>query len=161
MVDIVAKLSVPPQPQSILDIVKENSPYNNCSDDIKARCTLSLLNQSNHPLFNSKVLIVSKIKDYFSSSNLGEISFKEFQNPVVSVKQNFDNILTPKDHYCRRPTDVYYINEILILRTNLTLYLPEVLRSDGGVSYVVSGDVYHRVEEDEFHSELSHQVREN
>jgi phenylalanyl-tRNA synthetase alpha subunit len=38
--------------------------------------------------------------------------------PVVPVKNNFDDLLIPRDHVSRSPIDTYYVDDQHVLRTH-------------------------------------------
>lgn len=38
--------------------------------------------------------------------------------PVVSTKNNFDDLLIPADHVSRSPIDTYYVDDQHVLRTH-------------------------------------------
>ena len=90
---------------------------NNVPESVKSRVGMQLHRQPKHPLN----IIKSAIEEYFQSpTGHGPPPFKSFDDlsPVVTTKQNFDELLTPKDHVSRRPTDTFYITNDTLLRTH-------------------------------------------
>jgi phenylalanyl-tRNA synthetase alpha subunit len=152
-----------PSPIS-LDMIHQSDPQNNCTDTVKSQVLLDLLQKKDHQLFDlkSKLEIVLKTE----SSKLGITSLEEkiFPSPLVTVGQNFDSLLIPNDHYCRRASDVYYVNSTVLLRTHLTAYLSEIMSNTNAAapgkvtSYYITGPIFRRLEEDNVNSELSHQL---
>lgn len=49
-------------------------------------------------------------------------------NPIVSVEDNYDNLLIPKDNISRSSTYTQYIDENRILRTHTSAHIPKVLK---------------------------------
>jgi len=97
--------------------------------------------------------------------------FKDFDvmdfPKIVSVKDDFDLLNTPKDHPSRRETDTYYIDENYVLRTQMTVmwsyYLkdPEVsqrLEKGEGVGLLAPGIVFRKDEIDRSHYPAFHQI---
>src|SRR5207247_2325372 len=78
-------------------------------------------------------------------------------NPIVTVKQNFDDLGFPKDHSGRNKTDSYYINKQIMLRTHTSAHQLEVF-SKGNKKFLISGDVYRRDEIDSSHYPIFHQM---
>jgi len=102
---------------------------------------------------------------------LGMPRFKDFDiieiPEIVSVKNNFDLLNTPRDHPSRRKTDTYYLNEEYILRTHTTtmwsFYLkrPEILKKleKGEVlKCLCYGKVFRKDEIDRSHFPIFHQI---
>jgi phenylalanyl-tRNA synthetase alpha chain len=49
-------------------------------------------------------------------------------SPIVSVADNYDNLLIPKDNISRSSTYTHYVNQSEILRTHTTAQIPGILR---------------------------------
>lgn len=79
-------------------------------------------------------------------------------SPIVSLEQNFDSLLIPKDHPGRQPSDTYYINKDLVLRTHTSAHQSEALKSKACDGYLLSADVYRRDEIDPTHYPVFHQM---
>lgn len=80
-----------------------------------------------------------------------------FDDPVVSVEQNFDQLLIPKDHPSRSHGDTYYVDENKVLRTHTSAHQCTLLES-GKKKFIVTGDVYRRDEIDRCHYPVFHQM---
>ena len=101
-----------------------------------------------HPL----CIIKERIRDHFYGSFLnrrGNPLFSIYDNlsPIVTVQQNFDSVLVPKDHVSRKKGDNYYINRDYMLRAHTSAHQHELVRS-GLDAFLVAGDVYRRDEID-------------
>jgi phenylalanyl-tRNA synthetase alpha subunit len=149
-----------PAPLSItMDLIFDKNPSNNCNEEIQQRVQSNLLLNSQHQLSQMKIKLEGALKAEVQKLSITSLEEKIFPIPLVTLSQNFDNLLIPKDHYCRRPSDVYYATESVLLRTHLTAYLNEILTSDPALSaYYLAGPVFRRLEEDTVNSELCHQV---
>lgn len=94
-----------------------NHPRNNIPESVKSRVGLGLHRQPAHPL----AIIKTRIGEHFATPR-GEAgaSFKLFDDlsPIVTAKQNFDDLLTPADHVSRRATDTFYLTDDTLLRTH-------------------------------------------
>ena len=112
-----------------------------------------LHNVHNHPI----EIMKRHIYRYFES--LSDYSFAIFDNlaPVVSVEDNFDKLLIPKDHPARSKSDTYYMTENTVLRTHTSAHQNELL-SQGHTSFLVVGDVYRKDEIDRCHYPVFHQM---
>ena len=102
---------------------------------------------------------------------LGIDMFKDFDvmkfPEIVSVKNNFDLLNTPKDHPARKKTDTYYVNDEYVLRTHTTTMWPfylerkEILKkleTKGELGLLAYGKVYRKDEIDRNHFPVFHQV---
>lgn len=79
--------------------------------------------RENHPLCIIKKRITSYFYKSFTNSKGNPVfSLHDTLNPVVSVEQNFDNLLIPKDHISRAKSDCYYVNENYLLRAHTTAH---------------------------------------
>lgn len=103
----------------------------NINNFIQSRIGWYLYNRKNHPFETLKVKIFNYFEEFVKFDNLG---------PVVSIKNNFDDILIPKNHVSRRYTDTYYVNEDNVLRTHLAAHLPDLLSKNR--RFLVIGDCY-------------------
>jgi phenylalanyl-tRNA synthetase alpha chain len=97
--------------------------YSNCTPKILAHLDRNLHLQKNHPLS----LIRQRIVNYFYNAFLsprGNPMFSVHDNlePIVSVQQNFDNLLIAKDHPSRAKSDCYYLNREYLLRAHTTAH---------------------------------------
>jgi phenylalanyl-tRNA synthetase alpha chain len=129
---------------------------NNVPDSIKAKVGSRLHLRRGHPLAQIK----NTIQAYFEGGNcsLGA-KFRTFDelHPVVTLKQNFDDLLTPADHVSRQPTDTFYVDDGRLLRCHMTAHQTELLRA-GESAFLMIGDVYRRDAVDATHYPIFHQV---
>jgi phenylalanyl-tRNA synthetase alpha chain len=133
--------------------MNKKTNYSNIPKSIEAKIGRNLHNQLNHPL----EIIKKYIYKYFDS--LEGYNFTKFDNlePYVTVEDNFDKLLIPKDHPARSKSDTYYINEKLVLRTQTSAHQNDHL-TEGIDSFLVTGDVYRKDEIDRSHYPIFHQM---
>jgi len=86
---------------------------------------------------------------------------------IVTVEQEFDLLNAPKEHSSRKETDTYYLDNIHILRTQMTVFWsfylkePAVLKKlekDGELMALSRGIVYRKDEIDRHHFPAFHQI---
>lgn len=86
---------------------------------------------------------------------------------IVTVEDDFDMLNTPREHPSRRESDTYYLDQIHILRTQMTVMWPyyfrdkevlERLKRDGGVGSLSPGIVWRKDEIDRKHYPAFHQT---
>lgn len=106
------------------------------------------LNQ-NHPIGIIKNLIDSVFEKDFSRFDK--------MSDVVSVEDNFDKLLIPKEHPSRRKQDTFYLSENEVLRTHTSAHQNEIL-SNGIEKFLVCGDVFRRDSIDKYHYPVFHQM---
>ena len=111
-----------------------------------------------HPLSHVRQRIVNYFYGSYRNS-CGNPIFSVFDNlsPIVTVQQNFDSLLVPKDHPSRNKSDCYYVNNGTLLRAHTTAHQAELI-SMGLDNFLVIGDVYRRDEIDRTHYPVFHQV---
>lgn len=114
--------------------------------------------QKHHPLS----IVRKRIVDYFYNSyknHRGNPLFSIYSqvSPIVSVQQNFDNLLIPNDHPSRAKSDCFYINKNFLLRAHTTAHQVEMIKS-GLDNYIIVGEVYRRDEIDSTHYPVFHQL---
>jgi phenylalanyl-tRNA synthetase alpha chain len=87
-----------------------------------------------------------------------EKQYEIFDNlpKFVSVKNNFDDLLIPKNHCTRNKTDTYYLNENTVLRTHMTSHSPDLINNYD--AFITIGDVYRKDEIDKCHYPIFHQL---
>ena len=121
----------------------------NITPGIQAKIGKNLHNQKNHPL----EIIKRKIYDYFGDE------YKKFDdlNPKVTVENNFDLLLIPKEHPARKLTDSYYFDEGHVLRTHTSAHQIELLKA-GHTKFLVIGDTYRKDDLNSTHSPVFHQA---
>jgi len=132
--------------------------WTNVTPSIIAKLGRNLHVQQYHPLSHLRQRIVNYFYGQFRSKS-GTPSFSIYDNicPVVTVAQNFDSLLVPKDHPSRKKTDCYFINQDTLLRAHTTAHQAELI-SMGLNNFLVIGDVYRRDEIDSAHYPIFHQV---
>ncbi|XP_015609271.1 probable phenylalanine--tRNA ligase, mitochondrial [Cephus cinctus] len=111
-----------------------------------------------HPLSHVRQRIVN----YFYKSFVNRIGNPIFSvhdniSPIVTVTQNFDSLMIPKDHVSRNKSDCYYVNQDILLRAHTTAHQSELI-SMGLNNFLVIGDVYRRDEIDATHYPIFHQA---
>ncbi|KAB2062190.1 hypothetical protein ERO13_A10G126900v2 [Gossypium hirsutum] len=134
------------------DVVRDD-PTNNVPDTIFSKLGLQLHRRNNHPLG----ILKNGIYEYFDT-NFPNM-FHKFDDlcPVVSVKQNFDDVLVPADHVSRSYNDTYYVDSQTVLRCHTSAHQAELLRR-GHTHFLVTGDVYRRDSIDSTHYPVFHQM---
>ncbi|XP_071568349.1 probable phenylalanine--tRNA ligase, mitochondrial [Temnothorax nylanderi] len=132
--------------------------WTNVTPSIVAKLGRNLHVQQHHPLSHLRQRIVNFFYGQFRSKS-GTPSFSIYDNlrPVVTVAQNFDSLLVPKDHPSRKKADCYFVNRDTLLRAHTTAHQAELI-SMGLNNFLVVGDVYRRDEIDSTHYPIFHQV---
>jgi phenylalanyl-tRNA synthetase alpha chain len=133
-------------------------PLNNVPPSIRAIVRgPSLLGTAGHPLASLKDLIVGHFAAPSSPAGVPMRAFERELSPLVTVAQNFDELLTPQGHVSRRPSDTYYVDGGRLLRCHMTAHQTGLLRA-GHSAFLMVGDVYRRDTVDATHSPVFHQV---
>ena len=131
-------------------------PGNNVPPSIRAAARgRSLLATPGHPL----AALRRTIADYFAAPSGGAPlrAFEAELSPIVTVAQNFDELLTPADHVSRRRSDTFYVDDARLLRCHMTAHQTSLLRA-GHRAFLMIGDVYRRDTVDATHAPVFHQV---
>ncbi|XP_014610037.1 PREDICTED: probable phenylalanine--tRNA ligase, mitochondrial [Polistes canadensis] len=111
-----------------------------------------------HPLSHVRQRVVNYFyNSYRNRTGTPLFSVHDNLNPIVTVSQNFDSLLVPKDHLSRKKTDCYYINQDTLLRAHTTAHQAELI-SMGLNNFLIVGDVYRRDEIDSTHYPVFHQI---
>eukprot|EP00899_Mesostigma_viride_P018315 jgi/Mesvir1/26485/Mv16154-RA.1 len=134
------------------EIVRENDPDNNVTDNIFSKIGRNLHNQNDLPLG----ILKNAIYSYFDTTLPGFVKFDNL-HPVVSAKANFDEVLVPPDHVSRSYNDTYYVDAATVLRCHTSAHQTEKLR-EGHRRFLVTGDVYRRDSIDATHYPVFHQM---
>jgi phenylalanyl-tRNA synthetase alpha chain len=79
-------------------------------------------------------------------------------SPLVTIEQNFDELLIPADHISRKPTDTYYLDDKRVLRCHTSAHQNELMRIKGNSAFLAYGDVYRRDTVDVTHFPIFHQM---
>lgn len=97
--------------------------WTNVTPKITTYLNRGLYLQKDHPLSIVRQQIINYFYKVFVNSK-GNPVFSVFDNlnPVVTVQQNFDNLLIPKDHPSRARSDCYYVNREHLLRAHTTAH---------------------------------------
>ncbi|KAL6438316.1 hypothetical protein ACFW04_004464 [Cataglyphis niger] len=132
--------------------------WTNVTPSIIAKLERNLHVKQYHPLSLLRQRIVNYFYGQFRGKS-GTPSFSIYDNicPIVTVAQNFDSLLVPKDHPSRKKTDCYFINQDTLLRAHMTAHQAELI-SMGLNNFLVIGDVYRRDEIDSTHYPVFHQI---
>ncbi|KAK6937191.1 LOW QUALITY PROTEIN: Ferrodoxin-fold anticodon-binding domain, partial [Dillenia turbinata] len=87
------------------DVVRDD-PTNNVPDSIFSKLGMQLRRKDKHPIG----ILKNAIYSYFDNNYQNKFDKFDDLCPVVSVKQNFDDVLVPADHVSRSYNDTYYID---------------------------------------------------
>jgi phenylalanyl-tRNA synthetase alpha chain len=118
-----------------------------------------LHNQINHPI----QILKEHIYKYFGNDF---VKYDDL-NEVVSITDNFDKLLVPKDHPCRSKSDTYYIDNETVLRTQTTTHQTQLLEKMNSLdnkelnkkqAFLITGDVYRKDEVNRTHYPVFHQM---
>jgi phenylalanyl-tRNA synthetase alpha chain len=126
----------------------------NLSSSILDLIDRGLHKQPNHPLNITRRLI----EEVFQSP---EFIHYDFPDPVVSVKDNFDDLGFPQDHPGRSRTDTYYVDAKNVLRTHTSAhqnYAFKDIQQNGDYGFTICADVYRRDSIDRSHFPVFHQM---
>ncbi|CAK9215369.1 unnamed protein product [Sphagnum troendelagicum] len=135
------------------EVVREDDPTNNVPDTVFGKIGLQLHNRKSHPLG----ILKNAIYSYFDETFPGVFHKVDNLLPIVSVKANFDDVLTPPDHVSRSYNDTYYVTADTVLRCHTSAHQAELLRQ-GLTHFLVTGDVYRRDAIDATHYPVFHQM---
>lgn len=132
--------------------------WTNITENVISKVGRNLHVTPYHPLSHIRQRIVNYFYMQFHN-RIGSPIFSVYDNisPVVTVDQNFDSLLVPKDHPSRQKSDCYYINQDTLLRSHCTAHQKELI-SMGLNNFLVIGDVYRKDEIDNVHYPVFHQV---
>ncbi|KAF5905261.1 phenylalanine--tRNA ligase, mitochondrial [Clarias magur] len=149
---------ISPESVEVLGRTYPRDDMTNVTAKILSMVGRQLHNQTHHPLW----IIKERIKEHFYrsyTSRTGTPIFSVHDNlsPVVTVEQNFDSLLIPKDHASRKKGDNYYLNQAHMLRAHTSAHQRELVLS-GLDRFLVAGDVYRRDEIDASHYPVFHQM---
>lgn len=133
--------------------MENKTNFCNITKSIEEKLGKNIYKLKNHPI----EIVKNEIYKYFT--NLKNYKFNIFEDlsPFVSVEDNFDKLLIPKDHPARSKSDTYYLNENTVLRTHTSAHQNELLLK-GNKCFIVAGDVYRKDEIDRYHYPVFHQI---
>ncbi|XP_016198928.1 phenylalanine--tRNA ligase, chloroplastic/mitochondrial [Arachis ipaensis] len=132
------------------DVVRDD-PTNNVPDNIFSKLGVQLHRRDQHPLG----ILKNAIYEYFDTNYSNKYNKFDDLSPIVSVKENFDDVLVPEDHVSRSYNDTYYVDPQTVLRCHTSAHQAELLRS-GYTHFLVTGDVYRRDSIDSTHYPVFH-----
>ncbi|XP_019881323.1 probable phenylalanine--tRNA ligase, mitochondrial [Aethina tumida] len=142
----------------LLETTYESDDFTNVTEKIISHIGKNLHKKEGHPLSNVRQRIVNYFyKSFVNSRGNPVFSVYDNLNPIVSVTQNFDSLLIPKDHVSRSKSDCYYLNRDYLLRAHMTAHQCELIQS-GLNNFLMVGDVYRRDEIDRTHYPVFHQL---
>ncbi|KAK7845747.1 phenylalanine--trna ligase [Quercus suber] len=133
--------------------VMRDDPTNNVPDTIFSKLGMQLHRRDQHPIG----ILKNAIYEYFDTSYPNKFDKFDDLCPIVTVKQNFDDVLVPADHVSRSYNDTYYIDAQTVLRCHTSAHQAELLRR-GHTHFLVTGDVYRRDSIDSTHYPVFHQM---
>ncbi|CAH9071464.1 unnamed protein product [Cuscuta epithymum] len=135
------------------DEIVRDDPTNNIPDTIFSKLGMHLHRRDQHPLG----ILKNAIYDYFDTNYPNKFDKFDDLCPIVSVKQNFDDVLVPADHVSRSYNDTYYVDSETVLRCHTSAHQADIL-SKGHTHFLVTGDVYRRDSIDSTHYPVFHQM---
>ncbi|KAI8338455.1 hypothetical protein BC941DRAFT_422961 [Chlamydoabsidia padenii] len=133
---------------SVNDKVYDRDDWTNVTPTVLSKMKRKLHLQQRNPIGIIRQLIEGHFNDFTTFNDL---------SPIVSTRQNFDDLLIPKDHPSRTKSDNYYFNQDTVLRAHTSAHQLEGLAS-GNNKFLISGDVYRRDEIDSSHYPVFHQI---
>lgn len=154
----VAWLRNAPEVTTILGKTYPRDEKTNVTPAILSKVGRNLHHCKNHPLR----LLREKIQEFVHANYRTRwggpmFAMLDHISPVVTVEQNFDSLLVPKDHVSRSRSDNYYVNEEFVLRAHTSAHERDLIKS-GLDAFLVTGDVYRRDEIDRSHYPVFHQM---
>lgn len=154
-------LCTKPAAKDVTHVLGKDYPvdsWTNITPSIIGKLGTNLHTKKHHPLGLIKLQIQNYFyKNYLKRSGNPIFSVYDSISPVVTLEQNYDNLLVPKDHPSRKPSDCYYINSNYLLRAHTTAHQRDLI-SSGLDSFLIAGDVYRRDTIDSTHYPAFHQI---
>ena len=95
-------------------------------ESLKAYLAIPDLTLSQKP--HAIKMVYQKIADYMRSSHPTSDVRVYRKDPIVTVTDNYDNLLIAKDNISRSSTYTHYVDKTHILRTHASAHLPGILR---------------------------------
>lgn len=112
--------------------------------------------QTNNPLY----LICERIRHYFKGNIHKDLGYSydehNYDLPVVTLEDNFDSLLIPKNHVSRSKSDTYYVNATNLLRSHTSAHQTHCLEK-GSHAFISLADCFRRDEIDRSHFPVFHQ----
>lgn len=142
----------------LFDKVYPRDGMTNVTTNILSKVGRKLHLCKNHPLSILREKIQEHVyADYRTRWGGPMFTMVDYLSPVVTVEQNFDSLLVPKDHVSRAKNDNYYINSECLLRAHTSAHQRDLIKT-GLDAFLVTGDVYRRDEIDMCHYPVFHQM---
>jgi phenylalanyl-tRNA synthetase alpha chain len=134
--------------------------WSNIPQKLLDKVGLELHNRPLHPLNILKLHIQQQFHRLSpSQQKLFPFPVVDSLSPVVSVQQNFDQLLIPSDHVSRSNSDTYYLNSQHLLRTHTSAHQVSMLQTERyRDAFLLTADVYRRDEIDPCHYPIFHQM---
>lgn len=130
----------------------------NITQNILSKLGRNLHLGKNHPLSILRAKIQDHVyADYRTRWGGPMFTMVDYLSPVVTVEQNFDSLLVPKDHVSRAKNENYYLNSEYLLRAHTSAHQRDLIKT-GLDAFLVTGDVYRRDEIDMCHYPVFHQM---
>lgn len=126
--------STPPPSLQICGKTYEGDEWTNITPKIISLTQRRLYQDAGNPIG----LLTKTVQDHFSG-----FDFLQYPSPVVTIEDNFDSLLIPKDHVSRSRHDTYYVNKDLVLRCHTSAHQGHGL-DQGSRQFVCVADVYRR-----------------
>lgn len=145
---------------------------NNIPLHIESKVGRHLHRQHGHPLNTISSIISNYFKTEYTQKQAAKLAALsppaalDYQDmlifddlsPVVTLEQNFDELLIPADHVSRKPTDTYYLDDKRVLRCHTSAHQSELMKMKGNTAFLAAGDVYRRDTVDVTHFPVFHQM---
>lgn len=142
----------------LFDKVYSRDSMTNVTTSILSKIGRKLHLCKNHPISILREKIQEHVyADYRTRWGGPMFTMVDYLSPVVTVEQNFDSLLVPKDHVSRARNDNYYINSEYLLRAHTSAHQRDLIKT-GLDAFLVTGDVYRRDEIDMCHYPVFHQM---
>jgi phenylalanyl-tRNA synthetase alpha chain len=93
---------------------------------------LAITDLTQSPQPHAIKLIYEKIAQYMRSTHPQSDVRVYRKDPVVSIEDNYDNLLIAADNISRSSTYTHYVDKTHILRTHTSAHLPGILRELSG-----------------------------
>lgn len=135
----------------------------NFPKQLEDKMDLNLYQKKNHPLniIRNKIINFFEDEKFKSQRTLiptnNPIKINENLPKIVSLKDNFYDLLVEQNHESVSPKNTYYYDNDNVLRTHMTSHDVKLLK-EGHEYFISIGDVYRRDEIDATHYPIFHQV---
>ncbi len=94
---------------------------------------LAITDLTQSPQPHAIKMVYEKIAQYMRSTHLQSDVRVYRKDPVVTVEDNFDNLLIAADNISRSSTYTHYVDKTHMLRTHTSAHLPGILRELSGL----------------------------